>query len=143
MQETQETQVWSLGQENPLEKGMGNSLQYSGLENSMDRGAWQAAVRGVTRVIHDWLANTSVSSMYMYINFYNCVYVEMWQIWETLFSMVNYRSRASNLIFVVHCLIISHSSNLKLSYSDGLPSLFLLHPLVLEPLIDCVGENDW
>ena len=27
--------------------GNGNSLQYSGLENPLDRGAWQATVRGV------------------------------------------------------------------------------------------------
>ena len=37
--------------------GEGNShpLQYSGLENSMDRGAWQATVHGVEsqRVGHD------------------------------------------------------------------------------------------
>ena len=32
--------------------GRGNPLQYSCLENTMDRGAWQAAVRGVARVIH-------------------------------------------------------------------------------------------
>ena len=31
--------------------GHGNPLQYSCLENSLDRGAWQAAVYGVTR--HD------------------------------------------------------------------------------------------
>ena len=30
-----------------------NPLQYSCLENPMDRGAWQAAVRGVARVGHD------------------------------------------------------------------------------------------
>ena len=29
-------------------KGNGTPLQYSFLENSMDRGAWQATVRGVT-----------------------------------------------------------------------------------------------
>ena len=29
--------------------GHGNPLQYSCLENPMDRGAWQAAVRGVTQ----------------------------------------------------------------------------------------------
>ena len=29
-------------------KGNGNPLQYSCLENSMDRGAWQATVHGVT-----------------------------------------------------------------------------------------------
>ena len=30
-------------------KGNGYPLQYSGLENSMDRGAWQAAVHGVAK----------------------------------------------------------------------------------------------
>ena len=62
-----ETQVQSLGQEDPLEKGMathsrqeywsglpcpgegnGNPLQYSCLENPMDRGAWWATVYGAT-----------------------------------------------------------------------------------------------
>ena len=31
------------------EKGNGYPLQYSCLENSMDRGAWQATVHGVTK----------------------------------------------------------------------------------------------
>ena len=31
------------------EKGNGNSLQYSCLENPMDRGVWQAAVHGVAK----------------------------------------------------------------------------------------------
>ena len=35
-----ETQVWCLGQEDPLEKEM--ALQYSCLGNPMDRGAWQS-----------------------------------------------------------------------------------------------------
>ena len=30
-------------------EGNGNPLQYSFLGNSMDRGAWQAAVHGVTK----------------------------------------------------------------------------------------------
>ena len=34
------------GLEDPLEKGMATLLQYSCLENSMDRGAWQAIVCG-------------------------------------------------------------------------------------------------
>ena len=34
-----ETQVLSLDQEDPLEKGMATPLQYSCLENSMDREA--------------------------------------------------------------------------------------------------------
>ena len=48
-----ETQVQSLGREHPLGKEVhGNPLQYSCLENSMDKGAWQSAVHGVTRVRH-------------------------------------------------------------------------------------------
>ena len=50
MQETQETRVQSLDWEDSLEKGMGNPLQYSCLENSMDRRAWQATVHGVTEL---------------------------------------------------------------------------------------------
>ena len=34
-------------------EGNGNPLQYSCLENPMDRGAWQAMVQGVARVRHD------------------------------------------------------------------------------------------
>ena len=34
-------------------EGNGNTLQYSCLENPMNRGAWQATVHGVTRVGHD------------------------------------------------------------------------------------------
>ena len=45
----QETRVQSLGQEDPLEKGIANPLQYPCLENSMDRGAWRATICGVTR----------------------------------------------------------------------------------------------
>ena len=32
-----------------LEKSPGSSLQYSCLENPMDRGAWQATLNGVTK----------------------------------------------------------------------------------------------
>ena len=34
-------------------EGNGHSLQYSCLENPMDRGAWRAVVHGVARVGHD------------------------------------------------------------------------------------------
>ena len=45
----QETQVGSLGWEEPLEKGMATPLQYSCLENPMDSGAWHAAIQGVAK----------------------------------------------------------------------------------------------
>ena len=44
----QEVPVGSLGGEDPLEEEMANPLQYSGLENPMDRGAW-----GSQRVGHN------------------------------------------------------------------------------------------
>ena len=47
--EMQETWVQSLGWEDPLEKGKAYPLQNSGLENSMDREAWQATVHGAAK----------------------------------------------------------------------------------------------
>ena len=40
-------------------EGNGNPLQYSCLENPMDRGAWWAIVQGVARVRHDLVAKPS------------------------------------------------------------------------------------
>ena len=53
----QETQVRSLGQGDPLEKGMITYL-FSCLENSTDRGAWWATVHGLQRVGHESTTNT-------------------------------------------------------------------------------------
>ena len=61
MQEMWETQIWSLGQEDPLGGRHGNPPWYSCLENPMDREAWQAAVHanpflhGFARIKHDWV----------------------------------------------------------------------------------------
>ena len=44
-----ETQVRSLGREDSSREGNGYPLQYSCLENSMDRGAWWAAIHGVAK----------------------------------------------------------------------------------------------
>ena len=54
----QKTWVQSLGWEDPPGEGNGNPLQYSCLENSMDRGAWKATVSGLQRVGHDRVTNT-------------------------------------------------------------------------------------
>ena len=50
-----ETGVQSLSQEDLLE-GNDNPLQYSCLENSMDRGAWHATVQGVAKS-RAWLSD--------------------------------------------------------------------------------------
>ena len=49
MQETQETWVRSLDWEDPLEKEMATHSSICFLENSMDKGAWQATAHGVTK----------------------------------------------------------------------------------------------
>ena len=43
-------QVQPLGQEDSPGGGHGNPLQYSCLENLMDRGAWRATVRRVAEL---------------------------------------------------------------------------------------------
>ena len=46
VQETQEKWVWSLGWEDSPGGGNGSPLQYSCLENPMDKETWQATVHG-------------------------------------------------------------------------------------------------
>ena len=41
--------ILSLGQEDPIEDENGNQLQYSCLENPMDRGSWWATVYRVAK----------------------------------------------------------------------------------------------
>ena len=67
----QETWVQSLGQEDPLEKGVANPVPYSCLENSMDRGTWRATICGVTRS-WTWLTLSLFIGIFMYV----CVCVE-------------------------------------------------------------------
>ena len=45
----QEMQVRSLGQKDPLKKVTAWTVQYSWLENPMDKGDWQATVHGVAK----------------------------------------------------------------------------------------------
>ena len=40
--------------------GNGNSLQYSCLENPMDKGAWQATVHGVKKNVTEQPSNNSM-----------------------------------------------------------------------------------
>ena len=48
-------------------EGNGYPLQYSGLENSMDREAWQATVNGVTKN-RTRLSDFYFTYTYMYVN---------------------------------------------------------------------------
>ena len=49
VQKMQETWVRLLGWDDPLEEGMATHSSILGLENPMDRGVWQATVRGVAK----------------------------------------------------------------------------------------------
>ena len=49
MQETQETQVQSLGGEDPLEEDLATLSSILAWRIPIDRGAWQATVHGVTK----------------------------------------------------------------------------------------------
>ena len=51
--------------------GTGNSLQYSCLKNSMDRGAWRATAHGVTKT-QSWLNEHSKCNI---INIYMISYI--------------------------------------------------------------------
>ena len=47
----------------PHEEVHGFLLQYSCLENPMDRGAWCVTVHGVTKIRYDWATNTFTFSV--------------------------------------------------------------------------------
>ena len=49
------------------EEGNGNPLQYSCLENPIDRGTLWATVHGVTRVGHDWVTFTSLIILLIFV----------------------------------------------------------------------------
>ena len=56
MQETEEMLVRSLGQEDPLEEGLATHSSILAWRIHMDRGAWRAIVRGVTKS-RTWLSD--------------------------------------------------------------------------------------
>ena len=52
-------QVQSLSREDSPGEWNGYPLQYFGLDNRMDRGAWQAVVHGVAKSLANWVTNTN------------------------------------------------------------------------------------
>ena len=71
-----EIQIWSILGRSPGEEN-GNPFQYSCLENSKDRGAWQVTVHGVAKSRNDWVTNSShflwfATSWSLTIWFYVC-----------------------------------------------------------------------
>ena len=58
----QETLVWFLGQEDPLEESMATYSSILAWRIPMDRGAWWATVHGVTKS-QTWLSNWAHSTI--------------------------------------------------------------------------------
>ena len=52
-----ETRVQALGREDSPGEGNSNPLQYSCLENPVDRGAWGLQSMGSQRIRHDWVTS--------------------------------------------------------------------------------------
>ena len=60
-----EFQKWNYS-DNSIGEGNGNPLQYSCLENPVDRGAWRAAVHGVAQ---SWTRLKQLSMIILYLIF--------------------------------------------------------------------------
>ena len=57
-------------------EGNGKPLQYSCLENSVDRGAWWGIVYGLSRVRHNWLAHTYLFKL---VFLYSLINTQIWK----------------------------------------------------------------
>ena len=64
MQETQEMQVRSLGQEDHLEEETANHSSILAWEIPMDRGAWRATVHGIIIILIVFLSYKAVQNSY-------------------------------------------------------------------------------
>ena len=62
----QETWVWTLSREDSPREWNGYPLQYSCLENSMDRGAWRATVHGSAKSQTQLSTHTRASTSHRY-----------------------------------------------------------------------------
>ena len=90
----------------------GNPLQYSCLENSMDREAWWASVHRLRRVCHDWrdLAHTwSTQQVLCYSNSGKLIY--------SVFFFCDCLKKHNTIIF--QCLNIELKCMIKLAQERG------------------------
>ena len=63
----QQTQLQSLGQEDPLENGMATHSSILAWRIPWTRGAWQAPIHGLQKVRHDRATKTFTFSTYKMI----------------------------------------------------------------------------
>ena len=112
-------------------EGNGNPLQYSCLENPMNRGAWQAAVHGVTRVGHNLVTKPPLY-LYLYLSIYLFIYLyisvqfsSVAQLCPTLCDPMNCSMPG---LLVHHQLLDSTQTHVHLVGDASQPSHLLLSP---------------
>ena len=105
-------------------EGNGNPLQYSCLENPMDRGAWQATVHGVAKS-QTWLSNFISFHFWAYkvhlrITTYNLIDTEEGlKVWDT--EMMQQRPMEKepkwepDLMYIAQCFSVNHVSNVLIN----------------------------
>ena len=105
-------------------RGHGNPLQYSCLENPMDRRAWWATINGITRISHDLAARPSTTNTVFQFS-------SVTQLCPTLCNPVD----CSTPGFPVHHQLPELAQ--IMSFKSVMPSnhLILCHPLFLLPPI--------
>ena len=108
VQEMQQTWVQSLGQADPLEKGMATHSSILAWKNSMDRGAWRATVHGVTKS-QTWLNDWTLTHATKENGHDNCgpVYTQG-KIWRRILNW-SHHGKNKDLI----CIAQTASMNLK------------------------------
>ena len=116
--------VWSLGQEDSPGVGNGNSLQYSFLENSMDRGAWQATVHGIAKS-QTWLSDWACTRTHTH------VFIRNWRFVAILHQVsplvLFFPTAFAHFITLCHILVISIFLNIFHYYiccGDLWPGIF-------------------
>ena len=101
-----ETRIWTLGQQDPLEKERvtHSSILAWRIPWTEETGVLSSV--GSQRVGHDWTANTS------YINTYICVYIYIYIYFLCLFTICTYICKWSKYEFPVFFTVFINSSNI-------------------------------
>ena len=92
-------------------EGTGDPLQYSSLENSMDRGTWRATVHGITK------SPTGLNRLSLYARMHAQTYL-----WMRLIR----RNRSLSFFFFFFCIFGKDQTS---AVPRGLPSNIVCHPL--------------
>ena len=97
--------------------GNGNPLQYSCLENPMDRGARRATVHGSQRVRHDWVQHTEYSITWysLYYVVYNTRIIYIFSSFTEMLTCNNFQLCSTILSSIVTPLYITYISRIYLS----------------------------